>query len=376
MFIDELPQYRVSFFDGARAYLSKHGVQFDLIVSQFDQQREGRGDEAHLGWERRVKSRYVRVGPISAVWQPVLHDIYNCDLAIIAQENRRLVNYPAQMFRGFGKSRIALWGHGRNFQAAPGFNLAESWKRIWATRCDWWFAYTEGTGKLIEGYGFPSDRITVFHNAIDTSQLRRWGNEINADELVSLRRQLGIVSDNVAVYVGGLYNFKRIAFLLDAAKEIRRRIPDFHLIIAGGGIDSQLIVAAAATNPWIHYVGPRFGRDKAAIIRLGRVLVMPGAVGLAILDGSALSVPMVTTAYPFHGPEIAYLESGENGLMVGDWQNVAAYADAVVSVLCDSRLQAKLAAGARKMADAYTIERMVKCFSDGVLAALLAKRRL
>ena len=46
-------------------------------------------------------------------------------------------------------------------------------KRIWATRCDWWFAYTETSREIVETYGFPRQRITVFHNAIDTSEIRR-----------------------------------------------------------------------------------------------------------------------------------------------------------------------------------------------------------
>jgi glycosyltransferase involved in cell wall biosynthesis len=298
-------------------------------------------------------------------------------LAIVAQENRLLVNYIAQTFGSVRPSRLAFWGHGRSFQASSERTLAERWKRHWATRCDWWFAYTDATSKLVEAYGFPRDRITVFHNAIDTSTLRRYDREIGAEELACMRQQLGIATTQVAVYVGALYDHKRIAFLIEAAKEVRRRVPDFVLIVAGSGTDRQIVEAAAATNSWIRYLGPRFGREKAAILKLGRASVMPGAVGLGILDGSALGVPVVTTAYPHHGPEIAYLKHDENGLMVQDWASASAYADAVAALLCNDGLHAKLAGGARRMAETYTIERMTRCFCDGVLAALaVPKKRL
>ena len=41
-------------------------------------------------------------------------------------------------------------------------------------------------------------------------------------------------------------------------------------------------------------------------------------VGLGILDSFALGIPMVTTDCKIHSPEIAYLKSGRNGLMIAD----------------------------------------------------------
>lgn len=375
VFVDSLPQYRIPFVEGVRARLATHGIQFDFIVGQADHEQAARCDDASVGWERKVTNRYIRIGPFTAVWQPVLRDIWNCDLAIVTQQNRRLVNYVAQTLGTFRPSRLAFWGHGRNFQAGAEDTLAEKWRRLWATHCDWWFAYTAKSGKLVESYGFPRERITVFNNAIDTTALRRWDTEIKAQELARLRREFGIDTLRVAVFVGALYNHKRLEFLIEAAKEIRYRLPDFILIIIGNGVDRPMVEVAAATYPWIRYLGTRFGREKAAILKLGRAVVIPGAVGLAILDGSALGVPLITTAYRYHGPEIAYLEPGQNGLMVDDWQNLTAYVDAVTAALCDDVLHAKLAAGARRMAETYNIEHMVECFCDGVQAALAAPKR-
>lgn len=369
-----LPQYRLPFHEGVRSQLASLGIEYDVIFGQPGTDEALKGDLASLSWGRPVVNRYFHVGRHCALWQPALKEVWASDLAVIGQESRLLTNYLIQGLRRFRRPRIALWGHGRNFQSDLGPGLAASWKRFWATQCDWWFAYTEASRKIIETYGFPAQRITVFHNAIDTSEIRRLIAHIDDQRLKSLRTQLGVTGRNVAVYVGGIYGQKRAGFLIEAAKEIRRRVPDFVLIVVGDGAERSLVEKAAAENFWIRYLGPLFGIRKAEILRLGRVFVMPGLVGLAILDCAAAGLPIVTTAYPYHSPEIAYLIPGRNGLIVTDWLNPMAYADAVASLLENDTLHASLAAGAREIGAELTIERMVHCFSDGVLSALNAPR--
>ena len=189
-----------------------------------------------------------------------------------------------------------------------------------------------------------------------------WQREIGASRLDALRQRLDIKTNNVGVYVGGLYDYKRMDFLIESAEEIRRHISDFKLIVVGSGVDRLRVEAAASRHSWIRYLGPLFGTDKVEILRLGRVFMMPGLVGLAILDCAAAGLPIVTTAYPYHSPEIAYLEPGRNGLIIQDWQNPVAYARGVISVLHDDAFQAQLAKGATEIATEYTMERMVRVF--------------
>ena len=109
-----------------------------------------------------------------------------------------------------------------------------------------------------------------------------------------------------------------VKFLITAAIEVRRRVLDFALIVIGAGVDRARVEASVKVYPWLHYPGPLFGKEKVEILRLGRVFMMPGLIGLAILDCAAAGLPAVTTAYPYHSPEIAYLEQGRNGLIVRD----------------------------------------------------------
>ena len=179
-------------------------------------------------------------------------------------------------------------------------------------------------------------------------------------------------SQNVGVYVGGLYPQKRVGFLLDAARLVRAAVPDFHLLIIGAGPDAGIAEEAAAELSWVRYVGPRFGAEKTALASLGRVLLMPGLVGLGVLDSFAYGTPMVTTNVSYHSPEIEYLRHGENGMMVAD--DVQTYAQAVTELLTDETRRLQLRQGAEPALETFSIQAMAQRFADGVRDALTSGR--
>jgi glycosyltransferase involved in cell wall biosynthesis len=365
-----LTEYRVPFHEQVRAKLAARGIQYELLYGQPDPDEVQRENCASVAWGKNFVNSYLSMGPLSVVWQGVLREVFDADLAVFTQESRQLVNYLVQLTPSFIRPRFAYWGHGRNCQADPDKGLVSKWKRFWAIRCDWWFAYTTETRRILENYGFPSERITVFNNTVDTGEVQRYASSITDEELAQLRKRLKIDSDAIGAFVGGLYYAKRIEFLVEAGIEIRQRLKSFTLLIIGGGVDRERVEAAAAAYSWIRYLGPRFGREKVAFLKLGHVFLMPGLVGLSILDSAAAGLPIITTSYPYHSPEIAYLESGRNGLIVHDWENTTAYAEAVVSVLRDEGLRTRLARGAQETAKLYTVEEMVDRFCEGVFAAL------
>jgi glycosyltransferase involved in cell wall biosynthesis len=97
---------------------------------------------------------------------------------------------------------------------------------------------------------------------------------------------------------------------------------------------------------------------------------MPGLVGLVVVDSFALGVPLVTTDYPFHSPEIDYLKDGENGSIVHCGDDAAPYANAVVELLRKPERIAVLKDGAVRSAEQHTIETMATSFADGVMRCL------
>ena len=262
--------------------------------------------------------------------------------------------------------KVAFWGHGLNHQASL-HNPGNLWKRLYSTHTCWWFAYTEGVAKILSGMGFPRERITVLNNAIDTENLIKEASKI--DLLEELKQKLKIGNGPIGLYCGRMYQEKRIDFLLQACQQIKRNLPSFQMIFIGSGPEEDKVIRFANQSyDWVHYVGPQFGSDRIPYFVMSDVFLHPGAVGLAILDAFALETPMVTTDYPFHGPEIEYLENGINGVLTEN--SIYTYTDAVIKILTDIETKNNLIYGCQKSARKYTINNMVNNFCEGIFGAL------
>ncbi len=370
-----LTHYREAFHVLVRDILAERGIEYRLVQGTPLPHEAAKADTIQLDWSTTIPSRGIGPGGRALLWQPALRLMRDADLVVVTQENRLLFNYVLQIMPRWLRPRVGFWGHGRNFQARDPRSRAERWKRFWATRCDWWFAYTEESARHVRSLGFPDECITVFNNAVDTGALRRAAAALDAADSAALRDRLGIVGDTVAIFVGGLYPDKRIDFLVAAGDRVRARLPKFMLIVVGGGEDRAKLDALAASRPWLIVAGPRFGAEKAALMQMARLFLMPGLLGLAVLDAGVMGLPVVTTLYPWHSPEIAYLRDGETGVVVPDWTSEDAYAAAVTALLLDEDRRAAMAAAARAHAAGFTIEAMARRFADGVAAALAMPRR-
>lgn len=339
-----------------------------MIYSDPPEENRLKDDTVEMPWN--VKVPVYRLFGARLLLQRAWREAWGADLIIVQQESRLVLNYLLSIGSALGLVRLSYFGHGRNFQSRRPNGIAERWKAFWALRCNWWFGYTEETRRHIESLGFPPERITVFNNSVDTAEIRQVAATISPSEIAEAKIAVGSTGDQVAIFVGGLYADKRLDFLVQAADLVRAEVADFELIVVGGGTDQPKLELLAASRPWLIVTGPRFGRDKAALMLGAKLFLMPGLVGLAILDAAALSLPMVTTAFPWHSPEIAYLQNGVNGVVVDAWEDPQAYASAVIELLRDDASRSSMAAAARGTAEIHTVESMAERFAGGILQAL------
>lgn len=362
--------YRLPFHERLRALLAIEGIDYKVVYSAPGKENVHKRDTVEIEWG--VKVPRLTIPSTRLTWQMALKEAVGADLVIMQQENSLLLNYVFTLASMAGIKRVAYFGHGRNFQARNRNSLAERWKGVLARRCDWWFGYTEETRRHLLSVGFPDERITVFNNSVDTGALQAMAASIDDADAAAFAASLGADSAQIGIFVGGLYSDKRLTFLVAAADRVRARVPNFNLLIVGGGTSFDEVKAAAASRPWMIVTGPRFGREKVMLMRAAKLFLMPGLVGLAVLDAAAVGLPIVTTTYPYHSPEIAYVEDGVQGTIVQDWQDEAAYADAVATLLEDDAIRRRMAAAARETAERYTIDAMAKRFARGVVKALEA----
>jgi glycosyltransferase involved in cell wall biosynthesis len=347
-----LTHYRVPLFEAMREKLKERGIRLRLLHGTASSVEASKNDSGHLDWAEFVPTRWQGFGSLTR----------NSDLVIITQENKLLSNHlllvtPRQF-------RLAFWGHGANLQSRNPESLRERFKRWTTNRADWWFAYTDMSADLVAAAGFRRSRITVVNNAVDTTQMQRWVQEIGDEETRTLRRGLGIGKAPIGVFVGSLYVDKRLDFLFAAAEAVRREIPDFHLLIIGEGPERGKVQSWCQARSWAHWVGACFNREKVAYVSLTQVMLNPGAVGLGVFDSFTCAVPMVTADCRTHGPEIVYLRDGVNGIMTAN--DVGAYSAAVVTLLRNEEERARLRVGCRACGEKYTLQNMVQRFAEGI----------
>lgn len=359
--------YRAPFHERLRALLAEQGVDYTVVYSEPGEENRKKGDAIEIAWGHKVGLTAL---PGGLLYQHGLKQAMKSDLVIIQQESKLLLNYVLNLASSIGAKKTAYFGHGRNFQSRNPNGYVEGFKRFWATKADWWFGYTEETRAHVQSLGFPEDRITVFNNSVDTTLMRQQVDASTFEARSAFAASMGLVGNNVGVFVGGIYADKRMEFLIEATDYIRAKIPDFELIVVGGGADLSLVKQLALSRPWVHVTGPRFGQEKVDLMLLGHVFMMPGLMGLAILDAAAAGLAIATTSFPWHSPEIAYLEPGVSGLKVDDWENPEAYGREVAALLLDRATLEQMREAARAMADRYTIEAMARNFAGGVLKAL------
>lgn len=366
-----LPAYRVRFFEDLRARLRDDGVHLDIVYGDPDRQYRKRGDTTALEEATFLRNRFFYVGGKRLIWQPVLHRSRRYDLVVLEQANSLLVNYPLLLLQRVGWGpKVALWGHGANLQSASPNGILEKFKRIYSRIPHWWFAYTEGSAGRITKLGFPRNRITIVQNAIDTGSLKVDMASVTTEDVANFHVTTGGKPGQTALFIGSLYPEKRLKFLLEAAALVNRERPNFTLLIAGDGPDREFVAAAASEAPYIQFLGRLDGEARALALRASNCVLMPGLVGLGILDAFAAEAPMITTAHGFHSPEIEYLTSGVNGILLPEDTTSQEYAQAVIHFLDDQALQLQLRQGCQETASRITNEAMVENFRRGVHLAL------
>lgn len=358
-----LPHYRSSFAEQLHEQLATRGIELELVYGQELPGTVPSTTPLPKPWAHRIENRYLTFGATELVWQPGLAQLRDSDLIIVEQSNRLLLNYWLQLRRLISRPLLGFWGHGRNMQSRSPHGLRERLKGSLARHVDWWFAYTEMSRDTVLRSGFPDECVTVVNNAVDDEELRRGMQACSGVEPSEMARTLGCSSSNVALFCGGLNREKRIDFVLSAAERVRALVPDFELLIVGDGPERSRIEAASRRLPWIHYAGAQMGETRARYFHAAKLLLMPGAIGLVVVDSFIGRCPLFTTELPYHGPEIAYLRAGYNGCMTAD--DLESYAQAVARHLQQPHVLDGLKAGCDESARKYSLSAMVANFADG-----------
>lgn len=359
-----LPQYRLDFFE----QLVRKGaeVSIDIVVFHGDPPPEWRArqDSGQSSSFHHLPTRFFEFRGRSLNYKSLTTyksaDAF--DLVIVEQAVRNLETYLLRL----AGTPLAYWGHGKTYTKKIG-RAQERLKQRLTQGGHWFFSYTGGGVEAVVAAGYPRNRTTVVQNSINTSHLQLLISNVTLDALDQFNDEHDL-QGRTAIFIGGLDSSKRIPFLLDAAAAAHKLDSRFRLLVVGAGIDSATAGNKAESVPWLSYLGPLFGQNKALALRASQVMAMPGRVGLVAVDSFASGLPIITTDWAWHAPEFEYLQSGVNAVVTRD--NTSDYARALVDVTQNEMMLADLTAACVAASETYTVEAMVENFLSGISAAL------
>jgi glycosyltransferase involved in cell wall biosynthesis len=369
----QMKQYRPPFYARLYESLRSEGLQLRVAYSGPAQEELAKQDNCELPREYGLKVKGSWFFGKRMLYQPLLREIHSADLVISDQANRLVLTHYLLLLSRMGIKRVAFWGHRENKQGSSSFFLGRYQKRTlhWVT---WWFAYTAGAAEYLRRQGVPESKITVVQNSVDTRQISESLQSFDANARAALRASMGIpAAAPVGIFVGTLQKIKSLPLLLKACWRIREKAKDFHLLVVGGGPEEEQIRESARGDTRVHFTGPKFGEEKAKLLGIADLFLLPGAVGLAILDAFAAGLPLVTTRVAIHGPEMEYFEQHVNGVMTA--HDVDAYAAAAIRLFRNPEELCVLQEGARSSARKYSIEAMAENFRKGIGRCLAGPQR-
>jgi len=167
--------------------------------------------------------------------------------------------------------------------------------------------YTEKARNEAVAWGhLPAGRAFFANNTLDTDEIwRDFEFRVNTSE------------PKILLFIGRLMPNKRLDLLMKYYQALKERLPGLRLNIIGDGPEAPFIRKATTSDPGITWQGAVV--DEAAIRRYmaaAHLVFVPGVSGLSIVHAFTYGKPYATLPSSRHGPEIAYLINGVNGLML------------------------------------------------------------
>ena len=203
--------------------------------------------------------------------------------------------------------------------------------------------------------GIPADKVTIVHEGVELPAMP------DAEQRAKARAKLGIDPHEPSLgCVGVLSPDKGQEWLSRALPFVRRELQGAKLILAGDGPCRErleLLTTELGLRESVRFLG--FVADVETVYAALDVFLLPSmfeALSNALMTAMAHSIPSI--AFNSGGPA-EIIEHETSGLLVSG-PNTQEIAGAIVRVLRDSELAARLRAGGRaRIEQAFSVNKMV-----------------
>jgi glycosyltransferase involved in cell wall biosynthesis len=204
-------------------------------------------------------------------------------------------------------------------------------------------AVSESTKEDLVRGGIPAGNVSVIYNGL-SDMYRPSDRKTEKPTLL---------------YLGRLKKYKRGELLLNCLPEIRERVPDVTLNVAGDGDGRQGLEQVASRlelEDCVNFLGFVSDEEKVRLLQESWALANTSPKegwGLVSIEAQACGTPVVV----YDAPGLREsLRDNESGFIV-DYGDQAALTDRIVSVLEDASLRERLREGAIAWANQFTWDR-------------------
>lgn len=304
----------------------------------------------------------------SAQWQAV--DPQQADVVVLDWNARYLSLVPALLRARARGIATVLWGHGRSKNEAAW----RSWGRRSVARLATALVFYDlnTASQFTQRYAWDARRIFVAPNAVDQVPIQaarqHWLNR--PEQLAAFRKEHHLDGASVILFVSRLDAQRRADLLLKAAARLKRQRRIIVLVIGEGEERprlEQLAHSLGLAND-VRFLGAIYDQMQLAPWFLSSdVFCFPADMGLSILQAFGYGLPVVTTGLPEqHGPEIAALRDGQNGILC-PLTDVDSLSEGLARLLDDAALRTAMSqAAVETVTRGFSLPTMV----DGLEAAI------
>lgn len=248
-------------------------------------------------------------------------------------------------------------------------------KRRFYRRFDLALCYGRQSLDELVSLGFPREKASIAQNTVDTDFVFAQPQRI-AQRAATVRRNAGLADQHrPIVCIGRMIERKRHLDLVEAWPRLRELDANLRLVLVGAGPQFERVRRRAEEidRERIVVTGSVPSGDDYAWLHAAEVVVLPGALGLAINQALALGRPTIVADE--WGSDSEILEHARTGWRYprGDREALVA---AVRHVLTDRLERERVTAAAcEMMRGQVTLDNMVRQFDAAMRAALAMRGR-
>ncbi len=366
IFAPWMPEYRVKFYKTLVELGRQSNIDYVILASSPPKFASGRNDNVNnLPFATNIKSLKIQIGNRSLEIQNIRYAFMKADFFILEHTIRSLMMYLILIFR---PRKLIFWGHSRTYTKRKSY-VEEKFKLLIARRAALYLTYTEEGKDFLVKNGLNQTKIQVVQNSTD---INRFNLELDNPENRNPDKDSSSIclTAPTCIFLGSLTEEKRLDFLFACAKEIKKTVPDFSLLILGDGPLKSFV--KKQQNSWISYGG----RATDDILRFcsqnSKLILNPGLTGLVAVDSFALGLPLVTTNSELHAPEFYYLRDNVNAIVVD--ATIEIFSRAVIRILQNPGELNRLRTECFLEAKNFGVENMASNFHSGIVRTLEAQK--